>query len=356
LRLLPRDRGFGWSPYIWLVYLAGLPFNVWIRHAGVWPWVITIAGMVVFLPLYFLSYWAGTRGRLWIAAGMTLLGVLSAPVNTGASVYFVYAAAVVGLKGDIRYSIRGVCLILLIIATESLLLRLPPYFWVIAAIFTIMIGAINTNMAQRQRDQKRLLQAQDEVERMAKIAERERIARDLHDVLGHTLSVIVLKSELAAKLAEADPARAAQEIRDVERISREALAEVRSTVRGYQTRGWSAEVAQAEAALRAAGVNVHGTAASVVVPPSHEGVLALILREGVTNVIRHAQASTCELSLCLVDGVCRLEIADDGCGSRGPEGTGLAGIRSRVEALGGEFRREVAAGTRLIVTLPVPSP
>jgi two-component system, NarL family, sensor histidine kinase DesK len=355
VRLLPQDRGFGWYPYLWLVYLAGLPLNAWLSHAGARTWAITVLGMVIFLPLYFFGYRVESRGRLWITAAMTLLGVLTAPANPGGAVYFIYAAAVVGMEGDTRHSIRTLSVLLLIIAGESLLLRLTPFFWAVAVVFTVMIGALNTNMTQRQRDQKRLVQAREEVERMAKIAERERIARDLHDVLGHTLTLIVLKSELASKLAETDPARAVQEIRDVEQISRQALAEVRSTVRGYQTRGWLAEVAQAETALRAAGVNVLCAVASAAVPPSHEGVLALVLREGVTNVIRHAQATTCELSLGLADGVCRLEIADNGCGRLGPEGAGLAGIRSRVEALGGEFRREVAAGTRLIITLPVPS-
>ena len=356
MRLLPQDKGFGWYPYIWLIYLAGPPLNSWLSHASAWNWAITVLGMLIFLPLYFLGYWLESRGRLWVAAGMTLLGAGTAPINPGAAVYFIFASAVVGMKGDTRYSIRVLGLVLLIIAGESALLRLTPFFWVPAVVFTLMIGAINTNMTQRQRDQKRLVQAQEEVERMAKIAERERIARDLHDVLGHSLSVIVLKSELASKLAEADPARAVQEIRDVERISRQALAEVRSTVRGYQSRGWPAEVAQAETALRAAGVKAHCTVAPFGVPPSHEGVLALVLREGVTNVIRHAQATSCEVSLRLADGICRLEIADDGCGRPGPEGTGLTGIRTRVEALGGEFRREMAGGTRLIITLPVPTP
>ena len=103
------------------------------------------------------------------------------------------------------------------------------------------------------RDNRKLLMAQEEVEHLAKVAERERIARDLHDVLGHTLSVIVLKSELAAKLAEKDPARAAREIKDVERISRDALAQVRSTVRGYQALSLQAEAAQATATLTSRG-------------------------------------------------------------------------------------------------------
>jgi two-component system sensor histidine kinase DesK len=353
VRLLRKD--YGWVPYVWLIYLAGIPLNVWLSKAAAWVWAVSLLGIAVFLPLYFLAYRLERRGRIWVIAGVTLLGVLTAPVNPGASVYFIYAGAFVGLMGDTRFTLRAVAVLILVLAGESLLLRLTPYFWVPAAIFGPLIGAINTSWTQRQQAQRRLIQAQEEVERMAKVAERERIARDLHDLLGHTLSVVVLKSELASKLAETDPPRAVAEIRDVERIARQALAEVRSAVRGYSTRSFRTEVAQAETALQAAGVKVTCSVMETGIPPSHEGVLALILREAVTNVIRHARATSCELSLRLADGLCRLEIRDNGCGHSGPEGAGLAGIRSRVEALGGRFQRETGSGTALIVTLPVPS-
>jgi two-component system sensor histidine kinase DesK len=165
--------------------------------------------------------------------------------------------------------------------------------------------------------------------------------------------VIVLKSELAAKLAERDPARAVQEIKDVERISRDALAQVRSTVRGYQSLSLKAEAEQATTTLKAAGVSVECDFATTNIPPSHEGVLALALREAVTNVIRHAKASYCGLRLRLVEGGCELEIKDDGCGRMSPEGIGLTGMRHRVESLGGKLQREISSGTRLVITLPV---
>jgi two-component system sensor histidine kinase DesK len=215
------------------------------------------------------------------------------------------------------------------------------------------VGAINIHYKQRGRETKKLLMAQEEVEQMAKIAERERIGRDLHDVLGHTLSVIVLKSELAAKLAEKDPIRAVQEIHDVERISRDALGQVRSTVRGYQSRGLLAEVEQARAALRTAGVQAECDFDAPTLPPAQEGVLALALREAVTNVIRHAKATSCSLILRQENGSCRLEIKDDGCGRASAEGVGLSGMRQRVESLGGKLERVINSGTRLIVTLPV---
>lgn len=351
MRLLPKDQD--WTPYLWLVYLSSVPVNAALRHAGPGEWAITVAGMAVFLVLYFTGYWLRGRRLLAAIAAIAALGAGFAPFNAGASVYFVFAAGFAGAAGAPAFGIRIVAILLAVLAAESLLLRLPAFFWIPGGFFTLMIGAVNIHYAERQRDLKKILMAQEEAEHMGKIAERERIARDLHDVLGHTLSVIILKSELASKLAEADPARAIAEIREVEQISRDALAQVRSTVRGYQSQGLRAEAAQASAALQAAGVQVRCEIAPAGIPPAHEGVLALALREAVTNVIRHAKATSCDLLLRQDAAACELEIRDDGCGRMGPEGVGLAGMRRRVEALGGRMQREGEQGTRLVITLPV---
>lgn len=354
MRLLPKDKDVGWVPYLWLIYIVmTLVFTPWGQSRM--TSILTLACSAVLLPLYFRGYWVKGRELLLIIATITLLGVVLAPFNPGAAVFFVYAAAFAPKAGNTPDAIKIIAAIVFVIAVESAALRLTPYFWISAVIFTMMIGAVNTHFAQRNRDNRRLLLAQEEVERMAKIAERERIGRDLHDVLGHTLSLIVLKSELASKLADKDPARAAIEIRDVERISRETLVQVRATVRGYQSRSLQAEAEQAKTALQAAGVKVLCDFPSAIIPASHEGVLALALREAVTNVIRHAGAHTCNLHLEQTNGTCCLEIKDDGCGELAPEGFGLSGMRQRVEALGGSLRREVSSGTRLVITLPVPS-
>src|SRR5689334_15358305 len=323
MRLLPKNEDIGWTPYAWLIYLTGVPFYAYAsRQRSPAFWAFTILGMVVFLALYFRGYWIRGRKLLWIIAAITLLGMVSSPTNPGASVYFVYAASFAAWIGETALAVRILLLILLSIGLETWILHLPPYFWIPAIVFSTLIGATNIHFRQRQMDNKKLLMAQEEVEQLAKIAERERIARDLHDVLGHTLSVIVLKSELAAKLAEKDPVRAAQEIRDVERISRDALGQVRSTVRGYQSRGLLAEVEQARTALRAAGVQAQCDFDAPKLPAAQEGVLALALREAVTNVIRHAKASSCLLSLHQENGSCCLQIKDDGCGCMTEEGVG----------------------------------
>src|SRR5207253_2493665 len=127
--------------------------------------------------------------------------------------------------------------------------------------------------AERSRANRKLRLAQEEVEHLAKVAERERIARDLHDLLGHTLSVIILKSELASKLADRDADRARAEIRDVERISRDALAQVRAAVRGYRAGSLQGETDAARATLATAGVVVECELATLTIPPAYEAVL-----------------------------------------------------------------------------------
>jgi two-component system, NarL family, sensor histidine kinase DesK len=195
--------------------------------------------------------------------------------------------------------------------------------------------------------------AQEEIEHLARIAERERIARDLHDVLGHTLSLIILKSELASKLADSNPARAVAEIRDVETISREALAQVRAAVKGYRSAGLESELVHAEQTLETAGIHVESSIDRPSLPVSHEGVLVLALREAVTNVVRHSQATSCRLRLEKSGSCCELEISDNGRGGAAPEGSGLSGMRTRVEALGGTLVREAGPGTTLRIRLPL---
>jgi two-component system sensor histidine kinase DesK len=201
---------------------------------------------------------------------------------------------------------------------------------------------------------RRLRRANEEIEQLAKVAERERIARDLHDVLGHTLSVITLKSELAGKLIDRDPERAGKEIREVEEISRQALSDVRDAIRGYRAQGLVAELAQAKLTLETAGLTVQCDAATTMqLPAVQESVLSLAVREAITNVVRHANARSCRLRIEQQNGMFRLEIADDGQGFTSMEGNGLRGMRERVEMLGGTLDRRNKSGTTLTITLPL---
>lgn len=355
MRLLPDDKDIGWVPYIWIVFLVSLPLNAAFLPPTPVRWIATVGSMFCFLALYFLAYWFEGRKLLLVIGLITLLGIAAGAVNPAAALYFIYAASFAGGLERPASALSVICGLLAVVAAVTWVFHLPIYFGLYIGVLTAAIGLVNFYYGQQHRARKRLQRAEEEIQMLAQIAERERIARDLHDVLGHTLSVIVLKSELASKLADADPARAVSEIRDVERISRDALVQVRATIQGYHSRSLQAEAQQAAAALEAAGVAVQFDFASTEIPAAHEGVLALALREAVTNVIRHASATSCTLRLAMVPGGCQLEIRDNGCGRLTPEGVGLSGMRRRVEALGGRLQREAAAGTRLLITLPEPS-
>jgi two-component system sensor histidine kinase DesK len=239
-------------------------------------------------------------------------------------------------------------------AIEGFLLHLSLWTIFYAAVFPLIVGGSNIFFAERNRMNRKLRKANEEIEHLAKVAERERIARDLHDVLGHTLSVITLKSELAGKLIERDPERAGKEIGEVEQISRKALSDVRDAIRGYRSQGLVAELAQAKCTLETAGLTVQCDAATTMkLPAVQESVLSLAVREAVTNVVRHARARTCRMRLEQQNGSCRLEIHDDGLGISNGEGNGLRGMRERVEMMGGTLQRTTESGTTIIITLPL---
>jgi two-component system, NarL family, sensor histidine kinase DesK len=349
----PPKRDYGWAKYIWLAYLGFFFIQPVQSHAGWRGWLITLAGVFAFLILYFgIFRWP----RFWSHVGLVcvlLLGIAYAPYNHGASTFFVYAAAfgpfLVETEVEAALLVAGVGVL---VGLVTWVFHLPADFWFSALAFGLLVGISNIFFAQRDRALASLRKAQDEIEHLAKVAERERIARDLHDVLGHTLSVIILKSELAGKLLERDPVRAKAEIADVEETAREALNEVRSTIRGYRSHSLETELKHARATLETAGMTVDSEYAEIPLSPAQESVVALVVREAVTNVVRHAKAHHCSLRIVPVNGNCRVEIYDDGRGG-GMEGNGLRGMRERMEALNGSVERDAKSGTRLTVEFPL---
>jgi two-component system sensor histidine kinase DesK len=353
MRLLPDDKDIGWLPYGYLLYLSLFLAYPLATHARPLVWVLTGAGVAAFLPLYFLSFWSSGLKKLWPVAGMTALGVVYAPFNPGAASFFVYAAAAGVFAGAAGIAWAVIAVIVGIIGLESFLLQLPAQLWVPATVLSVFVGALNIHASHRKSANAKLRLAYDEIERLAKVAERERIARDLHDLLGHTLSLIVLKSELAGKLLDVDPMRARLEIRDLERVSRNALGEVRQAVRGYRAGNLTAEIARARVALETAGVAVDCEADLTALPAPQENAMALALREAVTNIVRHANATSCRIRVRVSAGQCAMEVTDNGCGGAAQEGNGLRGMRERAEALGGSVSRSVGDGCSLAVCFPL---
>ncbi len=350
-----KDKDHGWSPLLWVVYLGFFFIDPVVSHASFRIWFLDLTGATVFLFFYFGLFALQNPNTLVHIGGMLLLGALFMPINAGACTFFIFAAAMLPFCVETKTAaVFGLLTVGVVGAIEGLLLHINGWTLFYSALFPVVIGAGNTFFAERNRMNRKLRKANEEIEHLAKVAERERIARDLHDVLGHTLSVITLKSELAGKLIDRDPQRAGKEIREVEEISRQALSEVRDAIRGYRAKGLLAELAQAKSTLETAGLAVQCDAATTVkLPAMQESVLSLAVREGVTNVVRHAQARTCRLRLEQQNGSCRLEIHDDGLGFSSTEGNGLRGMRERVEMLGGTLERRNQSGTTLTITLPL---
>ncbi len=197
--------------------------------------------------------------------------------------------------------------------------------------------------------------ARDEIATLAVAEERARMARDLHDVLGHSLTTITVKAGLARRILESsgDGDKAIAELRDVERLSRTALSEVRSTVSGHRKASLAAELVGARAALQAAEITADLPHAVDDVPAELQEPFAYVLREGVTNVIRHSGATRCEVRL----GRSWIEIRDDGSGAHGDgtSGHGLAGLRERLAAVGGELDAGPAPDGGFVVRASVPA-
>ena len=354
-RTIFKDKDHGWSPLLWVLYLGFFFIDPILSHPGAKLWRYDVLGAVVFLVLYLGLFWIENPINLVHIGGMVLLGLLFQPINSGACTFFIYAASMLPFSVKTqKAAVIGLFTIGSIGALNALLLHMNGWILFDSSLFPMVIGAGNIFFAERNRMNQKLRKANEEIEHLAKVAERERIARDLHDVLGHTLSVITLKSELAGKLIDRDPERAGKEIREVEQISRQALTDVRDAIRGYRSQGLVAELAQAKTTLETAGLTVQCDAATTVkLPAVQESVLSLAVREAVTNVVRHARAHTCRMRLEQQNGTCRLEIHDDGCGASNGEGNGLRGMRERVEMLGGTLQRSTEAGTTLTITLPL---
>ncbi len=326
-------------PAIWLIYLGQTASGVHEHSSG----LAAVAGYVVialFAAGYVLAiastrrnrrlYWALFAGMIALTAIETVFAHEDALVMCVFLVVLVMAGLV--FTGHAGATIPAVA-VLTLVATAlpalvpswdaepewSMLITLPLVALAMFGFFTII-------KASRE-----LTEARAEVARLAAENERNRIARDLHDLLGHSLTAITVKAGLAHRLATRDPERAAEEIGEVERLSRSALTDVRAAVSGYREVTLAGELATAQEVLRAAGIDAPSPPPVDVVDPAHSELFGWVVREGVTNVVRHSRARHCVIAL----GPTWLEIEDDGRGGAPDAGNGLTGLRERVAAAGG---------------------
>jgi two-component system, NarL family, sensor histidine kinase DesK len=307
------------------------------------PWAGLIA--TVGLSIVILAV-GGASGSNWVSALVIASAAIGRSVPTARLVAL--GAAFCTAAGLAVYLIEG-----MLNSSNALALIAPP-----------LVAAFAYSAARRVELVNKLRDTRAELARMAVADERLRIARDLHDLLGHSLSLITLKAELAGRLLDADPERAAREVAELERVARRSLGEVRAAVTSYRQPRLAAEIASARHMLAAAGMEcqVHAPA-SIELPPATDALLAWTVREGATNVVRHSGARTVTITISITPDEVSAEIADDGVGPTWDadprpgehQGSGLSGLTERARAAGAEISSGEGPGGkgfRLLVRVP----
>jgi two-component system, NarL family, sensor histidine kinase DesK len=357
-------------PLMWIVWLPALAYPIGAalqQHLSPLRLTVLLAGTAVFAAVYVWTSWHTRVGpyasrlagrRVPELVPLLVLVAIGAALTLGNAAWLeftIYVSAMAGGLLPLRRAIPALVLIgalavLLGDVTGTSAARVQSDLILLPPVGLTVLLVVSMTVLNRQ-----LQAAREEIVRLAVGEERQRFARDLHDLLGHTLSLIALKSELASRLATVSPDRAAEEMRDVERAARDALRDVRETVSGYRQPSLDGELAGARAILDAAGIAFEREGSAGPLPPAVEATLSWALREGMTNVIRHSGATRCRVCLGGSDGAVTLTIADDGHGP-GPSrhGSGLVGLTERVQRLGGTVEAVGDQGNGFRLTIRVP--
>ncbi len=367
--------------YFWLICLVFPIFSlIQTPRRGIFLF-LPVLGLVLFTAAYFWVMWPhplndrartrlGLRTSIAIITGLTLLVFLLSTMYGSSFLWlFIGVSAIAGIMLSFRNAsivVFGLTLLTLgisVAASPGLAnanwLQIIPLVLLVRGLGLDMIGFVRLSDALRE-----LQAAREQLARQAVIEERLRMARDLHDLLGHTLSLITLKSELAGRLLEKDHPMATQEIHEVERVARQALRDVREAVAGYRQHTLRGDLDGARQILEAAGIACTIAYEVRSLPQHADAVLGWVVREGVTNVIRHSRANHCLIHINSSDDAVRAEISNDGDPRQESNpvewGSGLSGLAERVANEGGRLEASTQSmpdgpGFRLKVEIPMRS-
>ena len=368
-----RWIGFGVFAGIWLVFL-GSPLAAAATHGDPVERVIGVTATILFAVAYIMwlafqqrrggGGWGGNpacvplRYRVGVLVGLSALALATVPAAGPAALtflVFIVATAIGSFGGPSVWIAGGAGLLLcfIVYVTDP-----GSHDTVPGTALGLVLASIAVQASKKLSVRGRQLEAaRAQMTELAVAAERERMARDLHDILGHSLTVIAMKSELAGRLVERDTPRdtglAATEIADIERLARQSLADVRATINGSREVNLATEIVNARTALAAAGIRASLPNALDDVPIERSELFGWVVREAVTNVVRHSAAAHCTVTV----GADHVEIVDDGIGLADVgdgDGMGLHGLRERVDKAGGALTLGVgpSGGLRLRVELP----
>ncbi|RTE10099.1 sensor histidine kinase [Paenibacillus whitsoniae] len=360
-----KKKPFEHMWFAWFFYLI-FPIMSLISKPPALMWT-GFALLAVFAAFILLGFKNEKHRWLYTVGLFPIIAFLTITCNPFLICMFFYSVPLISLLPS-KQQFRGVLSGLFLSVILVICLDFKQYFdegaWYMFPSLAIMFYIPFAMRARRKSNElkEKLILANDEIARLATIEERQRISRDLHDTLGHTLSLITLKSELAEKLMLKSPERAMQEVKDIQTTSRAALQQVRELISGMNAISLREEIAQSSEILKSAGIafETHGHVHEFQAPPMVHNIFGMCLREAVTNVVKHSRASLCTVSLQEEPGDWTLIIADNGepCKDATPHipssGRGLLGMKERLELIDGTltFHTGRGAGTRLIIRVP----
>ncbi len=304
------DRSTRLMGYWFLAYLLIYPLPWLRRPPELFDVAASVAGVAVFLPLYLAGFGRSDTRALRFGAAVAAIGLALQPFGGVWGVFIVYACGLLGGVRPQRRAYGALAALALAVVGLVLLRGIGLWDWLPTLFFSTMTAMVSMYSAAYAEQSDELAASRDRERRLAVVAERERIARDLHDLLGHTLTAVAVKADLAGRLIDANPVRAKAEIEDIHRTARAALADVRAAVTGMRSTSLASELATARGALSSAGITLTLHGPPQPLPPQVETTLAFVLLEGVTNIVRHALAQHCRVDFGHHAGAVTLTIQD----------------------------------------------
>lgn len=359
IEIFPKHMGF--FPYMWFVYLL-FPIYHLVQSSG-WKLVIGSCMLIVFIITYRQLYFVQRTFVFWACVQMVLIFLFALFYNPFMIFFGFFTASAMGFTPNKKVFRVLLCLLVIMLGaflfinmnqlTNTSLVNIVPMF--ILMLLT-PFGMRNFNQKKMLRNQ--LNEANEQIKDLVKREERQRIARDLHDTLGHTLSLITLKSQLVEKLIVKNPERASAEAKEITQTSRTALKQLRELISDMRMITVEEELEQIKAILQAATIELEikqETSASSL-SPIEQNILGMCLREAVTNVVKHSKATRCKVSVLESQGELILTVEDNGVGlaDQNHDGNGIRGMKERIALIDGFVELStINPGTLLTVKVPV---